>query len=102
MGYFEEFKKFYDNKISFTKGILIDNLDSEINLIKTNDLKLIENLHDLNLKKNMKESNKNKLVFDGDYFKLSIFEYGENYNSYNNPIYFIITMDLTLELLVLF
>ena len=84
--YFEEFKKFYDNKISFTKGILIDNLDSEINLIKTNDLKLIENLHDLNLKKNLKESNKNKLVFDGDYFKLSIFEYDENYNSYNNPI----------------
>ena len=31
--YFQEFKDIYTNNSSFTKGILIDNIDKEINLM---------------------------------------------------------------------
>ena len=42
--YFEEFKDYYNNN-SFTKGILLNNLDNEINFIKNRNLELLEDLH---------------------------------------------------------
>jgi len=86
--YFEQYKKIYDNKnsFSFTKGKLLDNLDSEISSIKSNNYNLIKDLDKLSLKKNTKESNDKKLVFDGDYFKLTVYQYNENENDLENHI----------------
>ena len=86
--YFEQYKKIYDNKntFSFTKGKLLDNLDSEISSIKSNNYKLIKDLNKLSLKKNTKQSNDKKLVFDGDYFKLTVYQYNKNENDLGNHI----------------
>ena len=86
--YFEQYKKIYDNKntFSFTKGKLLDNLDSEISSIKSNNYKLIKDLNKLSLKKNTKQSNDEKLVFDGDYFKLTVYQYNKNENDLGNHI----------------
>jgi hypothetical protein len=87
--YFEQFKNKYDNKnnYSYTKGILLDNLDSEISSIKSNNYNLIKDLHQLSLKKNTKQSNDKKLVFDGDYFKLTIYQYNnKTQNDLKNDI----------------
>ena len=82
--YFQEFKDIYNNNNSFTKGILIDNIDKEINLIKNRNIKLIEDLHKLDLKL-IKKTN-NKLIFEGNFFILSIYEYENDFNDYENEI----------------
>ena len=82
--YIEQLKKIYDNKNSFTKGILIDNIDNEINFIKTNNTKLIEDLNKLDL--TLIKKNSEKIIFDGKYFKLTIYEYEGNNNDYENVV----------------
>ena len=82
--YFQEFKDIYTNNSSFTKGILIDNIDKEINLIKNRNVKLIEDLHKLDLK--LIEKNNNKLKFEGNFFILTIFEYENDFNDYENEV----------------
>ena len=49
--YFQEFKDIYwIITILLLKGILINNIDKEINLIKNRNIKLIEDLHKLQFK----------------------------------------------------
>merc|ERR1712227_168619 len=72
------------NKNSFTKGILVDNIDNEINLIKTSDSNLINDLNKLNLKLVKKDND--KVIFEGNYFILTIYEYNGNYNDFQNKV----------------
>ena len=82
--YIEGLKKFYDDKNSFTKGILIDNINNEIKLIKTSDSTLANDLHKLDLK--LIKKYENKIIFNGNYFTLTIQEYNGNYNEFSNNI----------------
>ena len=81
--YFEEFKDYYNNN-SFTKGILLNNLDNEINFIKNRNLELLEDLHKLNL--NLVKQTKKKIIFEGNFFILTIYEYENDFNDYENEI----------------